>query len=188
MVATYDLALVVHILASIVLVGHSLGVPATRWSLMDASTLGQLRQVAAFDRRRSRWNPPAAFVSLASGVYLGHVGWWGQGWFYVSIVQWVACSVLAVRVIDPVIGRLAGAAAGEGPVTPAADALRRSAPLAAAMYSDLANNLSLLYLMVMKPSTLVSVLIVALTNGLFLGLALARRRAGAPSSGAVAVR
>jgi len=180
MFEVYSLVLFAHVVAAVALVGHSLSSPITRAALREAETLADVRRIVAFEGRISRGNPAIALVLLASGIYLGSAGWWTQGWFYLSVVGWVANAVLAGRVVGPWTGALMSAAAGEGRVPPPVDAIRRSTKLAVAAQVMLANDVALLFIMMNKPTALASVAVLAVANAVLVALALVPRRAASP--------
>jgi len=105
-----------------------------------------------------------------------------QGWFYLSIVGWVANAFLAGKVVKPWAGSLmsAAAAAGEGRVPPGIDAIRRSTNLAVAAQVMLANDIALLFIMMNKPTTLGSIAVLAVVNAVLVALTLVPRRGGSP--------
>lgn len=178
MFEVYPLVLFVHIAAAVALVGHSLGSPITRAALREAATHGDLARIAALERGLSRFIPLSALILLASGLYLGSVGWWSYGWFYLSIGGWLVNSLLGGLVIKPVLARLASAtpAVPGAPVPPDLDAVRRSTKFGVAGQVMLANNVALLLVMVMKPSFLASAAVFLVANAVLAGLALAPRR------------
>ena len=178
----YSLVLFAHVVAAVALVGHSLASPVIRALLREADTLADLRRSVAFEQRISRFNPGVALVLLVSGIYLGSAGWWSQGWFYLSIGAWVVNALLAGLVVKAAGTELlsAAVAAGEGPVPPKVDALRRSPRLALAAQVMLANDIALLFVMMNKPTLLESLAVFAAANAVLVGLALVPRAAAEP--------
>lgn len=150
----YSLLVFVHILAATVLLATSLFEPLTRSALRRASTNGDALTWLAFQRRITRLNPLAALVVLASGVYLGTVGWTSQAWFQLAIVLFVANSLAASIVIKRLDTRLAQHLAGTPthPLSRPADDARWSAAWDLTGAFLLANDLVLLLLMVRKPA------------------------------------
>jgi hypothetical protein len=184
MFEVYSLVLFAHVMAAVTLVGHSLGSPIIRAALREAGTSSELRRVVAFEQRASRWNPLVAVVLLGSGIYLGSAGWWHFGWFYVSIGGWVVNAILAGAVVHATLtALLAATAGGDGPITPGADALRRSTRLAVGAQVMLANDLALLFVMFNKPGTIESIAVFAAANAALVALALLPRRAAVPTLG-----
>jgi uncharacterized membrane protein len=156
----YSLALFVHIGAAIVLMGGSLlATPAIRTAVLRAGTVAEMRTWLTFGRPLSRITPIAAFTLLGSGVYLTQTGrWWTAAWLQIALALWAANMFLAVRVVEPAVGRLgAEAAAADGPVSALLDALRRSRRWSVTSDVMLANDVGVLYLMVAKPGYLGSV-------------------------------
>ena len=120
--------------------------------MCEAASVDRARQLLLVTRRITRWDPAAAVVVLASGVYLGAAGWWTEGWFYLSIAAWIANLLLAVFIVDRL--RAAWLLATEHPDGPellALDAGRRSARWNGALASMGANDVAMIFLMVMKP-------------------------------------
>ena len=183
MFETYPIVLLVHVAAAVVLVGHATLVPVTRAALRKAGTLAVLKGILAYEHQASRWNPAVALVLLASGLYLGSAGWWTFGWFYVSVAGWMANMCLAVAVVKPGFKALtaAAAAAGEGDVPAHVDALRRLSRLAVGLQVMLANDLALLFTMMVKPSALGAVAALAIVNAVLLAPVAVPRRAEAPA-------
>jgi hypothetical protein len=181
MFEVYSLVLFAHVLAAVAVVGHSIGSPLIRAALRDAASLSELGPVVALEQRAARWIPIIALALLASGIYLGSVGWWHFGWFYVSIAGWVANALLAGLLLHSMLARLAKAAAGRHGAIPAEiDALRRSKTLAATSQAMLANNLALLFVMFNKPDTVAALAVFAVANALLVGFVFLPRRVGRP--------
>ncbi|MFO7691934.1 MAG: hypothetical protein R6V57_02495 [Vicinamibacterales bacterium] len=162
----YSVVLLVHIASAIVLVSSALFAPLTRHAVLRAPTLDRLRDWLDFLRRSGRANPPAAMLLLGSGVYLGSAGWWSQPWFYVALGAWAANLLLATRAVKPSAIALARAAAsaGDGPVGPDVDRLRRSRRWELGEGIMRGNDVAMLYVMFVKPSAAESLLVVALAG------------------------
>ncbi len=166
MLEPYSLVLFLHVVSAVALVGHSIGAPLERAAIRQAATLGELKRWMVFAGRSARWNPLVALVLLASGVYLGTVGWWTQPWFLVALGAWFASSFIAGFLVKRTAGLTMEAAmkAGEGSVPPHVDALRRSAAWTFGAQSLLANDLAMLYIMMNKPGLVGSLAAVAVAN------------------------
>jgi|WetSurMetagenome_2_1015567.scaffolds.fasta_scaffold119003_2 hypothetical protein len=186
MPGVYPSVLFVHVVAAMALVGHSLGTPITRAMSREAGSLAALRNIVGVEARLSRFNPLVALVLLGTGAYLGRAGWWQMPWFYVAAAGWVVNSILGVAVVKRDMQALgaAAAAAGDGPITRTVDALRNSTRLAVAQQVMLANNLGLLYLMMLKPTLAEALGALAVSNLVFVGAVLIRRREAGPSQAA----
>jgi hypothetical protein len=172
----YPTVLFVHVVAATALVGHSLGTPIMRAVMRGAATLGELRTIVGVEARLARFNPLIALLLLVTGGYLGTAGWSHMEWFRLAVAGWVVNSVLALTVVKGRMQALGKAVAGDGPVTREADALRQSTPLTVALQVMLANNLALLFLMMLKPPLLEALGAFAVANVLLVGSALLPRR------------
>ena len=160
----YSAVVLVHVTAATLLIGSATVAMYTRRAIVSATSLPVLRAWVEFGRRSSRANPALAFAVLASGVYLGSYGWWGQPWFYVAAAAWVLNTALAARVIRPMAGAL-GAAVGRATgdaIPPDIDAIRRSLVWPAAGAMMRASDLAMLYVMFTKPSLVESSAVILL--------------------------
>ena len=177
------LVLFVHILAGVILLGHSLLSPLLLAATRRASTLEALRAATGLARQASRANPIAAFAVLASGIYLA-TGRWAEAWLYMSCAQWVVSAALSAAVVLPIDGRLhrLAAAAGDGPLTAEIDATRRSTRWTVASDAVLAGDLAVLCLMTLQPGLLGSLLVIGGANAAFPALRRAQTSLHALSS------
>lgn len=184
MFEVYALVLFLHVFAAVALVGHSLSTPVIRNVVREADTLHDLRHWLAFSARVARLNPIAALILLASGIYLGSIGWWSQPWFFVSIGAWLVNSALAGAVLKPSATTTISAAdkAGEGPVTAEVDELRRSRRWAVAEQVMLANDVVILFVMFNKPGLVACLVILAVANAALVLPSFVRRRASVPKA------
>lgn len=172
-----SVALLVHVVAGTLLIGSSVFAPLVHKSMATADSLGALRVWVDMARRSSRANPAFAVVLLATGIYLGSQGWWTQPWFYVAAASWLVDSLLALLVIDPSTAAL-GAAIGtrEGAIDAPADALRRSRKWVLAGEVMRGSDLSMIYLMFVKPGLIESLVVVAAAIALFVAISAGRLR------------
>jgi hypothetical protein len=161
-----SLVLFAHVVSAIVLMAGSLTAPLTRRFMCEARSVEGVSAWLAFAQQESRWHPLAALVLLASGVYLGSLGWWTMPWFYVALAAFLVNAVLAARVINGTAARLGAllGRAGDGPVPEAVDLLRRSRAWTLATGALLANDLAILYVMYTKPSLAGCLLLLAGAN------------------------
>lgn len=143
----------IHVLAATVLVGSSLFGPMTRRGLRRAASVGEARNWLTFEQRMTMANPIAALIVLATGLYLGSMGWWGFAWFITAVVLWVADTVVAVAVMKKTYGALEKSLVGDvtDPVPGPADRLRRSMALDIGGGFLLASDVAVLFLMLRKP-------------------------------------
>jgi hypothetical protein len=175
----------VHILAAVVLVGHTLFTPFVQAAVRDAPTLAALRRSLLLARDSGRASPIAALVVLATGLQLAS-GRWGEGWLPVALGIFVVSSVLAVGVVKATGERLGAlaAAAGDGPVTKELESARRSGRWTTAVDALVANDLAMLFLMVVQPGLVASIAVTVGANAALLALRAVRdRRPGAAASG-----
>lgn len=175
----YTLVLFVHVMSAIVLIGSGLIAPLTHRSIREARTLTELRRWLAFSRRSTKWNPVAALALLASGIYLGSIGWWTQAWFFVAVGAWLLNAALAAGVVGRAADSLAEAAAageGDGLVPAAVDLLRHAPRWRLAHDAMLANDVAILWVMMAKPDLVGSVAVVAVAVAAAAGASWLRRR------------
>ncbi|HEX6974455.1 MAG TPA: hypothetical protein VF147_08640 [Vicinamibacterales bacterium] len=187
---TYSLVLFAHVVAAFGLVGHSMGAPLIHRNIRTAPTASALSLWVGFARDASKWNPLVAIALLASGIYLGSLGWWTQEWFYVAVGGWVVNCALAVGVLQRTGMAIAKAAATsiDGRVPAEAERLRQSKGWAIAHAVMMGNDLALLYMMFNKPELGTSLAIVAIANALTVGVTLARHGSAAPATTAARSR
>ena len=83
-----------------------------------------------------------------------------------SVAFWLVNSAVAAAMVKPAIGRVAAEAsmAADGPVGPQLDALRWAPRWSFGGDALLANDAAVLYLMVMKPELVGSLLVVLVAN------------------------
>jgi uncharacterized membrane protein len=166
----YSISLFVHVLAAVVLIGGSiLATPAIRAAVLRARSVPELRGWLAAGRPLATINPVASFTLLGSGLYLTQAGgWWAAGWVHIAIALWLANTAIAAGVVRPAMHELAMTAisAGEGPVGPDLDRLRRTRRWSVGHHVLLANDVGVLYLMTNKTGYLGSIAAVAAVHGL----------------------
>jgi uncharacterized membrane protein len=181
-VSFYALVLFIHVASAIVLIGSSLFAPLARRLMQSASSRAELLTALDLGRRAGRFNPPSAMVLLASGLYLGSLGWWTQGWFIVAVLAWIANAMLASLVIHRAAGALAGEASKGGEaLTGRVEALRYSRAWTIAARVMFANDVAMLYLMMMKPALLETLLLLGAANAVLVIPVLLRQDAPRPA-------
>lgn len=181
----YSVVLFVHVLAAVVLVGHSLFAPFVHAAIRRATSPAALLGWLGLARDSARVNPLAALTLLATGVYLA-AGRWSEGWLQVASVLFFVSSALAVGVVKATGERLARLAAAslERGLTDEIEALRHSPRWAIAADLLVANDLAALFLMVAQPGLVGSILTTVGTNAALLAWrALRDRRAPAAPRG-----
>lgn len=151
-ISLYPAVLFVHISSAIALIGGSLVAPHIRTLIADASTVAELKTGLLLARRAARFNPLLAIVLLATGLYMGSLGWWHQPWFVVAFGGWWVNFLLATLVVkrNAIAIRQAALQEGEG-LSERVDRLRRSRGWMIAARVMLGVDFSLLYLMLNKP-------------------------------------
>jgi len=176
-VSTYSLVLFVHILAAIVLVGSTLFSSVVRRTVLVAGSAAEVRAWLGFGRRAAAANPFAALALLGSGIYLGRVGFWTQGFFVVAAGAWLVNSLLAALVVKRTAAAIAiGASRSlDGTVPPDVERRRRSLAWETAERVMQANDLAVLYLMVEKPALPASLALLLAANLVAFGVGLVRR-------------
>jgi uncharacterized membrane protein len=182
--SAYTLVLTVHLLAAAMLVGNSFLTPVVRNLLCEATTPDRLLQLLVFVRRITHSTPMAAGIVLVTGIYLGSFGWWTDGWFYVSIALWIESSLLAVRVIDRLEARWMQAAQNlGGSELVELNSGRRSTRWNRALGVMVANDVSMVFLMVSKPGLVAALAFVVVANALSVTAFMLTRRRGQPLQG-----
>jgi hypothetical protein len=175
----YSIGLFLHIGAAILLIGGSiLATPSIRAAVLRASTLPELRAWLAAARPLATINPAASFTLVGSGLYLTQAGgWWSAAWVQIALGLWLANTATAAGIIEPALHELAVTVrdAGDGPVGPDVDRLRRTRRWSMGHHVLLANDIGVLYLMTNKPGYLGSIVALATTHGLVAALPALRR-------------
>lgn len=182
LLSPYRIALFVHVVSAVLLLGGSVFAAYTRAAIREAETAGALRRWLAFARRSSRLNSLAAPALLLTGIYLGWDGDFRQPWFIVGVAAWAVNAVVAVRGVEGQLHRIASAIASlpDVPVGAAVEELRWSRRWDAAADTVLANDLAILYVMMNGSGAAECVTALALSNALVHGIAaMWRRRAPA---------
>ncbi len=181
-----SLILYLHILSASLLVGGAVAARVARQSVLGAPDLASLRGAADVVRRVSLAHPGFAMVMLASGLYLGRVGFWREAWFWAAVAAWILNSALAARVLAPSGRRLgmAIARAGDGPIPVQVEALRSARAPAIAADVMLGLDLAVLLLMIAMPTAAMTIFWLLLGVALMLAVGLAEvaltaRRRGA---------
>ena len=169
--------LFLHVLSAVSLVATSLLAPVMRAAILGAESLSALRRWAGYARTSARAGVVAGGVVLASGVYLAR-GRWSEAWLVAAALLFGVNAVLALGIVDGAGLRLArlSAARGVGPVCPSVDRLRRSRRSERAGDAVLANDVALLFLMVVQPKLTLTLAAIALSIASALAAGALRRR------------
>ena len=164
----YEAVRLVHIASAVALLsGSVVASPAIRAAVRRARTTQEIRAYLSIGRPLLAFEPAAAVVVLATGVYLTSAAqFWAVSWVQVAAVFWLVNALVAGTIVKPVTNRLAdaAAAAADDPVGPHLDALRRSATWTLGGDVLMANDAAMLYLMVMKPGLTGSLVAVGVIN------------------------
>jgi hypothetical protein len=171
--SVYTGVLFVHVVTAMTLVGSTLMSPFLKAALLDARSVAELKALAGYANRSMKWKPLMALVLVASGVYLGSVGWWAQPWFYAALAAWFANMALGGGVIRRSATALGAAVsqAPEGAIDAGVDALRRAKAWSLGTALMMANDLATLYLMFTKPELVGSIVLLVGANAVALAVA-----------------
>jgi hypothetical protein len=139
-----------------------------RGAVRRAGSTDDVRAILAAGRPLLVLEPVAALLVLGSGLYLtSALRFWTLGWVQVAMAAWLVNAVVAAALVKPAVGRVAaGAAAAAGAVGEGLHALRWSPRWSAGGDVLLANDVTILFLMVAKPGLGASLLTVAGANAL----------------------
>lgn len=181
----YGLALFIHVVFGILLVGGSAGAHLTTGLLPRARTVDGLRAHVAWMHAFVKAAGPISGVVLLAGLYMAFAGeHWGSGWPAVSLVLFALGGVGAFAVMDPRITRIRDMLeeAEDGPVTPALGEQLADRALTTVAWTLGGADLAIVFLMTNKPGWAGSVVVGV--AGLALGAAVAGwelQRHAAPS-------
>jgi uncharacterized membrane protein len=167
----YLLMVFLHVAAAVALLsGSVVGSPTVRAAVRRARTAAEIRAYLSIGRPLLVLEPAGAVVLLATGVYLtSMVRFWSQGWVQVSLVAWLVNAVAAAVLVKPAIARVAAeAAAADGVPSQRLHRLRWSRRWSTGGDLLLANDASILFVMILKPGLAGSLLTVAASNAVVL--------------------
>jgi len=168
--------LFLHVLSAVSLVATSLLAPVMRAAILGAESLSALRRWAGYARTSARAGVVAGGVVLASGVYLAR-GRWSEAWLVVAAILFGVNTVMALGITDAAGVRPARlTAARVGPMSPSVERLRRSRRSERAGDAVLANDVALLFLMVVQPKLTLTLAAIALSIATALAAGALRRR------------
>lgn len=172
----YGIALFVHIVAAIALVGGSLWAHVAASLIPKAATVEGIRSQVRFLTVISKTGMPIALVVLAAGLYMAFAGsWWGSGWPVISLVLFAGAGAGAGAVLDPSVAKIAAALdeTPDGPVTPELGAKLTNPKMMLTVWLMTGADLAIVFLMTNKPGWTGSLVAAAL--GLAFGLLMAAR-------------
>jgi uncharacterized membrane protein len=170
----YLLGKFTHIAAAIVLVGSFLAAPVVHGAMRGSTDTRALLALARLQRRIVAASGPAAFLVLASGVYMTFAGWsFTTAWIVVALVLFAVNGTLAMSVVDPHAKKLLVAAeqGSEGPLDAQLRELVDDAKVVGALRVVVGLDAAIVSLMVFKPGAVGSVTVAG--AGLALGSTLA---------------
>src|SRR5690348_1703287 len=155
----YDVALFVHLLGVVLLVGAVATTLVATLRAQTVATVQELRSVTAVTKKIDMVIGPAMLLILAAGLYMVAVGGddggitWSSGWVDVALVIFLVMAVLGPTVEAGHAKRLMAAAAQvpDGPVQGDLDRLRRNATAVYVSFFGASQILAFLYLMSNKP-------------------------------------
>lgn len=180
----YDVALFLHLLGVVLLVGAVTTTLVATLRAQTAASVGQLRTLTAVSKKIDVVITPATLLILASGLYMvarhGDDGGihWTSGWVDVAIGIFLLMSVLGPTVEAGHAKRLLQAVQGlpDGPVPADLDALRRSPLATHVSLFGAAQIVTFLYLMSNKPGLAGSLVAVAIATAVSAVIAALRLR------------
>ncbi len=179
--SSYDVAVFIHVLSAIALVGSTLFDPLFGAGVRRAETTQALREWARVKLRTGQWAGRAAPVTLLTGLYLAFAGdWWGSGWIEVSLVLFILAGVGALGFLEPAAKRLVETTEGapDGPIGVDLDTLRHDRRSHLVESYLLPGDLTIVFLMTNKPGftgALIATAIAAIAGTALLRLPAAHR-------------
>lgn len=181
----HGVALFLHVVLAILLVGGSFWADVAGHRLRAARSVGEARAHAEAMQAFVKASMPLAIGVLLAGAYLATVSsMWTHPWLIASLALFLAVGALAGSAVDPAVAAAIESldAAPDGPV-PAQVAALAHAPGLTTVTSLLAGaDAALVFLMTNKPGLAGSVVTVVL--GLALGVALGMRERRPPAPAA----
>ena len=183
----YGIALFVHVVLAIALVGGSVWAHVTAVLIPKASTVEGLRSHVRFLYVISKSGLPIALGVLIPGIYMAFAGGhWGAGWPGVSLILFALAGVGAGAVLDPAVTKMQ-ATLGEtpdGPVTPALGAKLANPKVTFATWVMTGADLAIIFLMTNKPGWTGSIVVggVCLALGAAMGIRENRHAAAAAAA------
>ena len=169
--------LFLHVLSAVTLVATSLLAPVMRAAILGAESLSALRRWAGYARTSARAGVVAGGVVLASGVYLAR-GRWSEAWLVAAALLFGVNTVLVLGIVDAAGVRLARLSVARvvDRGCPSVDRLRQSRRSERAGDAVLANDVALLFLMVVQPKLTLTLAAIALSIASALAAGALRRR------------
>jgi hypothetical protein len=181
----YGFAFAAHVVGAVALLVGLVLITISLWRMPRAVTIAGFRKWAGIATKADKLLPAGAALILLSGLYMTMTVWgWSHGWANTSLAALLLMSPLTPTIIGPRLGELRKAATGVS-----ADSVPSS--LRIATYDPVLHtgvsvmmlvSLGIAAVMVTKPTTLGSIMLVAIA--LLVGLAAAfpawrwRRAAG----------
>lgn len=179
----YHVALFVHVVGAIVVIGATLLAPLFHAVLARTDTVSSLRNLAWVNRRIVAATGPAAGLLLIAGLYMTFARWsFADGWILVALALFAADGVMSNTILDPHSKRLL-AAAEDAPVGPLSDDLERLIRAPRPLFVErvmIGTGLAIVFLMTNKPGWAASLTVAAVGISLGVSFALAARRGRRP--------
>lgn len=187
----YHVALFLHIVFAIALVGGSVWAHVTASLLPRAGSIEGIRSHVRFLAAISKSGGPLAMLVLIPGLYMAFSGGhWGAGWPGVALVLFAATGGLAFRVLEPGVQRVQAVLdeTPDGPITPEVGAKLANPKLTMATWLMAGMDLAIVYLMTNKPGLVGSVVVgvLGIAAGAVVGMRETRAHAAPPAPAAPA--
>lgn len=182
----YSLALFVHVVGAVALVGGSALLPVLVGVARRAPSVAGLRTVAAILHPMGRVIQIAAPLTLLAGLYMAFsANWWRMAWPFVALTAFAVAGVVSNR-FEKVTGAAweQVATAPDGPVPADVTTMLESRFVTLVSRHMIAVDIAIVYLMTAKPGLWASLAAFAVTNGL--AVAVARQRPAVPAADALA--
>lgn len=180
----YDIALFLHILGVVLLVGAVTTTLLAILRTQRAATVAEVGSLAAVTKKIDLVIGPAMLLILGPALYMvsqhgddGSISW-TSGWVEVALVVFLVMAVLGPTVEAGHAKRLVRLASElpEGPVPPELDAARRAPAGTYVTFFGISQILAFLYLMTNKPGLIGSITVCVVAGALSTVVAAARLR------------
>lgn len=151
---SYHLALFAHLCALMGATGLAALIHFAELHMRAAQTIGELRQWGAIPKSLSKYYPLATLVLVLSGAYMVQSAWtWHEGWIIAALIG-VVLLLIGGTLIGSRGKALGRALAGDphAPVSAATARLVRDPIARSLSYANTALSISIVYIMVTKPS------------------------------------
>jgi hypothetical protein len=182
----YSLALFVHVVGAITLVGASALLPVLVRVARRAPSVASLRTVVAVLQPMGRTIKIAAPLTLLAGLYMAFAAnWWRMAWPFVALTAFAVAGVVSNR-FEKATGAawVQVATAPDGPVPAEVTTLLESRFVTLVSRHMIAVDVAIVFLMTAKPGLWLSLAAFAVTNAV--AAATGRQRADVTAADALA--